>query len=1069
MAALLLLSSCGVNGNGEGDLYSSFKNPGNEAKPWCFWYWIYGAVSKEGIQKDLIAMKHAGLEGFYLMPIKDSTRNNSYHGKYTQLTPEWWDMVNYSIHEADSLGLKMGIHICDGFALAGGPWIKPEESMQKVVWSDTVISSKGKPMQIVLPETEKYKGYSQDIKIYAFPWRKSCKPVFKITYSSLVSYDGSYYRAKATAVRKAERTRKDPAWIQYEYSKPYTCKSIGIDFKGFCYQANRFKILVSNDGKYFKKAEQLNSPRTGWQSYTHNYTHSIKPVTAKYFRFVWSPEGSEPGSEDLDAAKWKPNLKVRNIKLYNRSYINEYEGKSGIVWRVARETRENEVAPEDCIRKDNMLDVTDSFDGRELEVSLPKGVWKIIRFAHTSTGTVNSTGGGGLGLECDKLSASATKKQLDNWFASFYKKTDSKIARRVITNMHVDSWECGGQDWGEAFAAEFKKRRGYDLLPYMPLYAGYVIGSAKESEKVLRDIRTTISDLVVDVFYQTVSEYSKEYNCKLSEECDAPMVACDGMQHYKKADLPMGEFWYNSPTHKKPNDVLDAVSAAHIYGKNIVQAEGFTEIRGSWREDPDLMKPLLDRNFALGINRLYYHVFAHNPWTDRKPGMTLDGIGFYFQRDQTWWKYGAPAFSDYISRCQTLLQYGDPVVDIAVFTGDEIPRRAILPNRLISSLPGIIGEKRIKEEKKRLENEGQPVMKTMGVSHSSNIADYSKWTDALHGYKYDSFNPDALIGSHIEDGELVLSSGMHYKMLVLPGSRPMNPDDIISQKSYDKISSLRKAGLIVPEVPYTSADFSSLGIKKDVIVPENICWTHRHGKDYDIYFIGNQEDITRRIKVSVRASIPYAELWNPVDGRRTLPDSIYAEKGRTCFDFFLSPHQSIFIVGSCGTETLPNVNFVSDTSEINFAEKWKIYFKNIDSSIVSEKLFDWSKAEDLRIKYYSGSAVYNSSFDYNGENSNVYIKFDSIFNVAAVDINGINCGTIWTTPYLLDIGKALKEGRNTIKIHVANTWVNAIYGMDRGVPPFKGIWTNAKYRSADTSLSHSGVLGNIYLIDKKTK
>ena len=93
----------------------------------------------------------------------------------------------------------------------------------------------------------------------------------------------------------------------------------------------------------------------------------------------------------------------------------------------------------------------------------------------------------------------------------------------------------------------------------------------------------------------------------------------------------MGEFWLNSPTHDKPNDMLDAISGAHIYGKNIIQAEGFTEVRGTWDEYPGMLKALLDRNYALGINRLFYHVYVHNPWLDRKPGMTLDGIGLFFQ------------------------------------------------------------------------------------------------------------------------------------------------------------------------------------------------------------------------------------------------------------------------------------------------------------------------------------------------------------------------------------------------------------------------------------------------------
>ena len=291
---------------------------------------------------------------------------------------------------------------------------------------------------------------------------------------------------------------------------------------------------------------------------------------------------------------------------------------------------------------------------------------------HTATGHTNATAGGGKGLECDKFSAKTVRKQFDNWFAQAFLKTDSDVARCVLKYMHVDSWECGSQNWSDTFAAEFRKRRGYDLMPYLPLLAGIPMESVERSEEILRDVRTTISELVVDVFYKVLADCAKEYDCQFSAECVAPTMVSDGLLHYQMVDLPMGEFWLNSPTHDKLNDMLDAVSGAHIYGKSIIQAEGFTEVRGTWDEHPGMLKALLDRNYALGINRLFYHVYVHNPWLDRKPGMTLDGIGLFFQRDQTWWNKGAKALSDYATRCQALLQYGHPVVDIAVFTGEEI-------------------------------------------------------------------------------------------------------------------------------------------------------------------------------------------------------------------------------------------------------------------------------------------------------------------------------------------------------------------------------------------------------------
>lgn len=150
--------------------------------------------------------------------------------------------------------------------------------------------------------------------------------------------------------------------------------------------------------------------------------------------------------------------------------------------------------------------------------------------------------------------------------------------------------------------------------------------------------------------------------------------------------------------------------------------------------------------------------------------MTLGGIGLFFQRDQTWYNQ-SKAWIDYITRTSAVLQQGNPVTDIAVFTGEEIPRRSVLPDRLVSTLPGIFGNKRVAQENIRLKNIAQPQRtKPIGVSHSANMADPESWTDALHGYKYDCFNPDVLMQMTVKDGKVFTSGGAAYSVLVIPGN-----------------------------------------------------------------------------------------------------------------------------------------------------------------------------------------------------------------------------------------------------------------------------------------------------------
>lgn len=1062
-------------------LAEQFLNPSDDAKPWTFWYWMYGVVSKEGITADLEAMKQAGLRGTYLMPIKSTTQGAEHQGKAEQLSPLWWEMVGFSMKEADRLGLKLGMHICDGFALAGGPWMTPKESMQKVVWSDTIVDG-GRQTSLQLPQPEAYEGFYEDIALFALPVEDAADEMpAKVTCVNLATGEktawGERIDPKKTVNRDSMGVIRSsyPCYIEYEYEQPFTCRNVEVVLNGNNYQAHRLKVMVSDDGMAYRLVKQLEPARQGWQNTEENSTHAIPATTARYYRFYWTPEGSEAGSEDMDAAKWKPNLKIKDLRLHREARLNQWEGKAGLVWRVATATEEAEVEKRDCYALSDIVDLTSRCKNGVLTAELPAGRWKLLRMGHTATGMTNATGGGGRGLECDKFSQQAVRKQFDNWFAQAFVKTDREVARRVLKYMHVDSWECGSQNWSESFAAEFRKRRGYDLMPYLPLLAGIPMESAERSETILRDVRTTISELVVDVFYTVLADCAREYDCQFSAECVSPTMVSDGLLHYQKVDFPMGEFWLNSPTHDKPNDMLDAISGGHIYGKNIIQAEGFTEVRGTWDEHPAMLKTLLDRNYALGINRLFYHVYVHNPWLDRKPGMTLDGIGLFFQRDQTWWNKGAKALSDYAARCQAMLQYGHPVTDIAVFTGEEVPRRSVLPDRLVPSLPGIFGTGRVESERIRLANEGQPLrVRPVKVTHSANMADPEKWVNPLRGYAYDSFNKDVLLRlAKAEDGRMTLPGGAAYKVLVLPLPRPMNPNGLgsehgcgLSAEVNGKIEELKAAGVIVPALPYTAEDFAAYGLERDLIVPEDIAWTHRRGESGDVYFIANQQEEARTFKASMRISGRKPECWNPVTGEMD-KNPVYEEKGnRTEVVLRLAAGESVFVVLQSEDPGEIVANKARRGAAVEAAlipEEYTVTFVANGKTVRRKELFDWSKDEDEAIRYYSGTAVYNTAFRWkkvkNGQR--VYLNLGKVCDIASVRVNGVDCGTVWTAPYRADITAALKKGRNELEIEVTNTWANALKGVDEGKAPFERIWTNAKYRKESDALLSAGLLGTM--------
>ena len=1058
-------------------LDEAFRHPTGDARPWTLWYWMYGAVSDEGVRADLEAMASAGLGGAYLVTIRssDNPRGAAFRGEADQLTEGWWQRVRTAFTEADRLGLQLGVHISDGFALAGGPWIRPEESMQRVVSADTVLTVTGlQPFELELPRPERTRDYYEDIALVAMPAKGIERlPEPAITCENL---DPAAAEKDRVTVDAAGSVRAGAACrLDYTFEEPVTCRNIEVILGGNNYQAHRLRVSASDDGVHFRFVKQLEPARQGWQNTDYQTTHAIPPTTARIFRFEWDPAGSEAGSEDMDAAKWRPTLRIKQLRLDGVPRIHQWEGKAGLVWRVAAETTAAELPAEACIGLDETIDLTDRIAGDRATVSLPAGRWRIVRLGHTSTGHTNETGGAGRGLECDKFSRAAVAKQIDNWFGRIRGAMDPEVVSRVLKILYVDSWECGSQNWSAAFADEFRARRGYELRPWLPLLAGVPLESAARSEQVLRDVRETIAELVHDVFFDVLAAKAKEYGCRFTAESVAPTMVSDGMLHYDKVDLPMGEFWLGSPTHDKPNDMFDAVSGAHVYGKRIISAEGFTELRGVWDETPAMVKPLLDRNYAIGLNRLVYHVCVHNPWLDRRPGMTLDGIGFFFQRDNTWYRNGARALSDYAARCQTLLQYGVPVIDIAVFTGEEVPRRSILPDRLVPSLPGLFGPERVESERIRLANEGLPLRtQPVGVVHTANMADPEKWIDPLRGYAYDSFNRDALLRlAKAENGRMVLPGGASYRVLVVPAARPMNPENRMSDAVRAKIAELKAAGVAVPEIPYTDDDLSAYGLERDAVVPAGIAWTHRRdeAENVDIYFLANPTPEARDFTVSLRTAGRVPELWDAQTGEIADAAGWRVTDGRTEVPVRLTADGSVFVVfrrdGVPTAETPAAERLLTVDLDLLRTGDWWMTFDLGSEGVRTERaanLFDWSQSADDRLRYYSGTVTCRTTFRWKNRRARrVVLELGEVHDVAAVRVNGKPCGTAWTAPYEVDVTDALQQGDNTIVIEVSNTWANALLGAESGHAPFRGIWTNASYRRREQTLLPAGLTGELRL------
>ncbi|PTN09530.1 glycosyl hydrolase [Mangrovibacterium marinum] len=1091
----------------------------DDATVWTFWHWVHGAVSKEGITADLETMKKQGIGGAYIFAIRDTA--GLYENQLVTYSPEWFDVVKYTVKEAKRLGISLGFNTCDGFTTAGGPWITPELSMQKVVWADTIVEG-GAQLHFSLPQPEDYKGYYEDIATYAYPvadYEQDSWVIQPKVSSNMQEGDLQYLAEKNN---DKTFTSKNEGWIEYAFNEPFTCRTIQISTGWANYQSNRLIVEVSNDGEKFWEHTRLVPPRSGWQDLYQPNTQAIPPVTAKYFRFVFERGGSEPGAEDIDDAKWSPKLQLKGLRLLSSARINQFEGKNASIWRIADETK-MDAEDGQFVPLNTLINVTEyvSADG-VLNWQAPEGKWKIIRMGHTSTGAENYIGGGARGLECDKFSEDAVKLQFDKWFGEIYNQV-GEDAHGTLTRMLCDSWECGSQNWTAKFPEEFEKRRGYSLMAYLPVMAGIPLENTDVSESVLRDVRETVAELFADKFSGTIAAEAHQLGVKFVEESNAPTGVVDGMLHQKYVDYPAGEFWFQSPSHDKPNDVLDAISAAHIYGKPVIQSESFTEIRLDWNETPAMLKPYADRNLALGINKIVNHVFVHSPWLDRKPGMTLDKVGTFLQRGQTWWEM-SHGFWTYLENSQRLLQKGKPVVDIAVFTGEEIPRRALLPDRLVNTLPGLFGKQRVASEKERLKNEGFPKYEMpRTVSTQANMARPENWIDPLRGYAYDSFNKDALLNlATVENGKVVFASGMKYSILVIPGNRKMAPQGgermsievarkllellndgatILMQQKPTKTISLNedrdRLNDILDEMfsgtekstelngeklkyiqkgkgrlifgSFENSNLEPLGVHPDFTsdATGKLAWNHRNSDEGDIYFIANQTADSLTATMSFRANSKAPVLYNPATG--TYAACIYKtdENGRVMIKYPFHSYESVFVLFGDKAEAageklqlahLSSVDTINTVWEVSFAPD----FGGPERPQTFETLSDWSKNADDAIKYYSGEAVYKTTFNWDGDTTGLWLDFGKVCDVAEVSLNDSEPVVLWTAPYRLAT-KGLEKGENRLTIKVSNTWNNRLIGDHRLPEDQRITWTTAPYRLEGQPLLPAGLLGPVTL------
>ena len=1076
-------------------LADGFRQPPPDARPHTWWHWMNGNVTKEGITADLEAMARIGVGGAQIFNVAQG----ELVGPVKVLTPEWFALTKHAMAEAQRLGLEIAMHNCPGWSESGGPWIKPEQAMQQVVWSEVRVQGPQK-FSAALSAPKAVMGYYADIAVLALPTAAGDAKDFaalapKIT-TSAPGIDASVLLAGAggPGISLPTPAAGKPQWVQFEFAQLQRFASARIQGPNQRELIAEASVEVSDDGVAWRKVGEqsawLANRNVLWQQVTFAET------SARFFRLLVTKIDNRaralaltslefggarvPRLEEL--AGYKPNPALK---------ISSGHGATGVA-------------------SDRVIELTARVKDGKLEWDVPAGNWTILRFGHTLTGQMNAPAADtARGLECDKLSRAAVETNFAGMMGRVI--TDvGPLAGKSFKLVLADSWEAGCQNWTPAFRAEFQKRRGYELTKYLPTLAGRIVGSEQESERFLWDFRQTIGELIAENHYGVFQELCRKNGMLFTAEAPgigmptiADELACKG-----RTDVPMGEFWMDGH-----NDSKETAVAAHIYGTRVAAAEAFTARTedAKWMKSPFDHKMLGDLHFTLGINRYVFHRYAHQPWLDRVPGMTMGPWGTNFERTNTWWE-PARAWMDYIARCQYLLQRGLFVADVCYFYGENTP------NTLTRREPAIPA-----------------------------------------GYDYDACNAEVLLTRmSVKDGRLVLPDGVSYRLLLLPESDTMTPAVL------RKIKELVAAGATVvgrrPErspslagFPQCDAEVQKLAIEvwgdidglevtehavgqgrvifgrplaevlASLATPPDFTATQTSGKfafihrridDADVYFVSSQNAAATSATLAFRAGGRVPEIWRADTGRTEREARFSEQGGLTLLPMDFDPAGSVFVVfraSSRGVDAVASVlcdgKDAALTSEMTLGANGKIELTAAQAGIYELKsasgktrvatvaalpaaidlggawtvrfpagwgapvefplaqLASWTQQTDEGVKYFSGTATYVKEFELApgavAAGRELRLDLGRVKEIAEVKLNGRKLGILWKPPFRADITSAARAGKNTLEIRVTNLWPNRLIGDQRLPEKERHTWASFNPFKADSPLLESGLLGPV--------
>ena len=1078
-------------------LEQGFKNPPDSAKPRTWWHLTGSNVTREGITKDLEWMKRVGIGGMQLADV-NAGGGQTVDKKIVFGTQGWLNAVRHAAFEADRLGLEMTIFSSAGWSETGGPWVKPEQAMKKLVWSETIVEgpltfsakltqppSNNGPIRNLSPGSGRIGNVSPPDPTY---YGDSAVIAF-LTPPDEIKMAGLQPKAttNAGAIDPTPLLDNDlntaltiptpqgggPAWLQFEFNQPFKARAISIAARPGIPVG---RVLASDDAKEFRTLVTM----PGAQLYRGGMvrTFTFPETTAKIYRIELTGAPLSPAAV-MSQAQAQParEYTLMEAVLHSGARVNRWEEKAGFSFLFEYQTVPTPGVPSDAtISISNVVDLTAkiSKDGI-LNWQVPAGRWTILRLGYSLTGAKNRPAvPAGLGFEVDKLSRKHTEAYLRGYIDPIAQ-TLGPLYGKSLRYVLLDSWEAGMQNWTDEMLSEFHNRRGYDPTPYLPVLTGRVVESAEVSDRFLWDFRRTLADMFAENHYAVATNWLHQRGIGTYGEAAGVSLEIpeDTLLNKKQVDIPMGEFWVRDlhPSAMYYEDVRGAASAAHVYGKQFVASESFT---GGGYEAPYTLKKIGDYWFAQGVNRIVFHTSAHQP-LDTKPGNTM--VGTHINRNITWAEHAHP-FMTYLARNSFMLQQGLFVADLCYLLQEGAP----------STMP------------------------FWGAGLKPAQPD---------GFDYDYLNTDVLLNRMSVDasGRLVLPDGMSYRLLVLPqidrmtvpvlrkirqlvsegatvvGPRPLQSPSLAGYPNseselqsiaselwgdLDGVSRTKRVygkGMVVWGLSLAEV-LASLSVPKDVEysrpLDTNLSWIHRRTAAADIFFLANRTDRHQDVDARFRVSGKEVELWHPDTGVIESAEYNIAE-GSTIVRLHLAERESIFVVFrrvAASPSQVPTRQTVRTLATLD--GPWKVTFPpNLGAppKIELASLQPWTANVDQGVKYFSGTATYTARIqarrDWFRPGDQLLLDLGTVRDLAELSVNGKALGILWKPPYQVDVTGALKLGPNQLEIRVTNEWTNRQIGDQSLAPEKKILKPSGVLRSGfggPPTVTESGLIGPVKIL-----